>query len=57
MVKLSDFRKIKQTQQKTMGLDSSGVLSLSGIVIFVNETLDSLHHQILLKVVKLLLMM
>ena len=42
MPKLSDFRKTKQTQQKTMGLDSSGVLSLSGSGIFVYETLDSL---------------
>lgn len=42
MVNLSNLRKSKQTQQKTTGLDSAGVLSLSGTGAVVYETLDSL---------------
>lgn len=42
MANLSNLRKNKQTQQRTTGLDSAGVLALSGTGIAVYDTLDSL---------------
>ena len=42
MVKLSSFRQTKQTQQKTMGLDSAEILSTVGTSTKVYDTMDSL---------------